>query len=341
MATRLMINCSVALLLCSTAISRNAQADERPSRRQAFAVAMSKIHEGMCAAEVQRVLGRPDDVRTKNPRAWIPAGVSEIWGYGVDRHLAFPVLGQVQFGGDGRVVYLPGDTGEPPPPEVIAEETLAPLLRVLDTAPPLRGDSYDPRSVIRIVNALHPLGKEKSLAAIEEYLRVAPNLAYARCGLYVVLRVLFDVPNPPGQPEVIQGLPGPLIPTKSDVVPRFPVLLIDDIPLLLVSGYRGSGSDDAEAHLPYFRKFGTLRPKALVPPDAPLGILAKFDNMPRWYVERSSHDVPHLRSIVMSQLLRMTLSVHPRADELQQAPYLISPYPDLDHRWATLALKPA
>jgi len=48
--------------------------------RAAFATGFQKLHEGMAATEVERILGRPDDIRTK----YDPGGISwartrEIW----------------------------------------------------------------------------------------------------------------------------------------------------------------------------------------------------------------------------------------------------------------------
>jgi len=57
------------------------------------------------------------------------------------------------------------------------------------------GPSYDPRALIRAVNALQPLGKERALAAIGELLRVALPSDPAYEGMLLVLRVLFEVPK--------------------------------------------------------------------------------------------------------------------------------------------------
>ena len=52
------------------------------------------------------------------------------------------------------------------------------------------GYHYNPLAVIRVVNALQPLGKDKALAALDEYLRVASDFhSPAREGVFLVLRV--------------------------------------------------------------------------------------------------------------------------------------------------------
>src|SRR5262249_49322939 len=150
-------------------------------------------------------LGKPDDVKTRTD----PGGISrrsrirEIWRYGTDGHLSFATLGWVSIDTDGKVQYVVGGRGQPPDPAVLPEAELRPLLRLIHTAPSYNdGYDYNPRAVIQIVNALQALGKEKALAAIDEFLRVSPG----REGVFLVLRVLFDVPSDPGHmPHMFVG----------------------------------------------------------------------------------------------------------------------------------------
>ena len=81
---------------------------------------------------------------------------------------------------------------------MFTEDELRDLLRLLDTAPGLDGYSYNPLPVIQIVNKLQPLGKEKALAAIAEYVRVSDewsDFRGPRSGMFLVLAVLFDLPD--------------------------------------------------------------------------------------------------------------------------------------------------
>lgn len=58
-----------AVLVVSTACVSFAQ-ENRHTRAQ-FAAAMSKVKEGMSAASVEKLLGKPDDIRTKrDPGGW-------------------------------------------------------------------------------------------------------------------------------------------------------------------------------------------------------------------------------------------------------------------------------
>jgi len=142
--------------------------------RRVFAKSMSDVMKGMPQKEVRRLLGKPDDVRTQND----PGGITtfrtkEIWCYGTNGHLTFPTLGCVYIDTESKAQYVFGGGADTPDPALLSEEKLAGLLRLIDRAPQLAGYQYDPLPIIHIVNALQPLGKDKALAVIDEYLRVA------------------------------------------------------------------------------------------------------------------------------------------------------------------------
>jgi len=119
-------------------------------------------------------------------------------------------------------------------------------------------EGYDPALVIAAVNELQPLDKAGALHAIE------------RCdegpGLFWVLRVLFDVPDDVGFPAVELGTPAIPPPDEPAALPRFPIAIVQDVPLLVVRGYilRGLPEPVAE-HVAYFREHGSLRAAALRP----------------------------------------------------------------------------
>src|SRR5262249_41157779 len=149
------------------------------------------------ARDVLALLGKPDDIRTQfDPGGIYPRTIKEVWCYGTNGHLTFPTLGCVSIDRKDTAKFFHGGYAEPPPTALFAEAELRELLRLIDRAPEFDGDRYDPLPVIQIVNALQPLGKEKALAALEEYLRVDSHYhSGARQGLFLVLRVLFDVPE--------------------------------------------------------------------------------------------------------------------------------------------------
>jgi hypothetical protein len=173
------------------------------------------------------------------------------------------------------------------------------------------GASYDPRLIIQAVNTLQPLGKGKALAAIQEYLRITPYIetfgqdAHGRDGMFLVLRSLFDIPPDPGYMLPMQvGAPTPNPPKDPKRIPRFPVVIQDDIPFLLVGGYMlGGFPEPPESALHEFRDNGRMRSKPLAPSPHPV---AALETLLKTYA-----DYGLSREMLASQLLYLTDSVYP------------------------------
>lgn len=300
--------------------------------RRAFAARMDRIEPGMSARQARTILGEPDDVRTdRDPGGITTARTRAIWGYGADGHLDFPVLGQVFIDTGDRVQYVYG-RGPVSPALGVAEPELRRLLRLVDTAPGLSGHAYDPAPVIRIVNALQPLGKEQALAVVDEYLRVAPRfMCDARQGLFLVLRVLFEVPPDPGHmPPMHVGAPSPPAPDDPALIPRFPLVLEGDIPLLLVSGYTLAGhAQPVEQHVGHFRERGTLRTRPLRPTARPLETLGWLQRSGRW--PYGAGDGDRGKTMLANQLLRLVDRVYRL--ETDWYGYRFANGEDTDRRW--------
>ena len=246
--------------------------------RSQFARAVSNVREGMSAADVEALLGKPHDIRTRKDSLGdvVTYRTKAVWCYGTDGHLSTPTLGSVSLDDQDRVQFVLGG-GEALPEGVFEEGELRHLLRILDRVPSYNaGAAFDPLRLIQAVNALQPLGKERALAAIGEYLRVASRYTSSgREGMFLVLRLLFDVPaDAGGQPDMLVGAPSGPEPGCSADAPRYPILVCDDIPLLAVNGYFLCGcAQDPTAHLEYFRERGRLRDGPLTPTDQPFNCL--------------------------------------------------------------------
>lgn len=298
---------------------------------------MAKIKEGMTENEVLALLGKPEDMQAQTDLGGISTTrTREIWRYGTAGHLTFPTLGCVYIDKDRKVQYVDWERGEPPDPKILPEEQLRSLLRLIDKAPSYNSAYHcNPLRVIQIVNALQPLGKEKALAAIEEYLRVASKLEdNGREGVFLVLRVLFDIPTDPGyMPRMYVGAPYPSEPKDAKQIPRFPILLQDDVPLLLVSGYMLAGiPQQPESHVKYFREKGQLRSKLLSPGDAPLGLFDALEKNKSIRYEK--HDAQS-GILIANQLLNLIESVYRRdadRDGLKFSPY----YDEVDCLWKSI-----
>jgi hypothetical protein len=124
---------------------------------------------------------------------------------------------------------------------------------------------YTPSRVVDAINELWPLGKDGALDAIEGFLAKRDLDADPHQGLFLVLRVLFDV-DAPAHPPMLLGGSMPAPPDRPEALPRFPIVLVDDLPLLLVSGYvLGGEAEPIADHLAYYRKHGRLRAAPLSP----------------------------------------------------------------------------
>jgi hypothetical protein len=137
---------------------------------------------------------------------------------------------------------------------------------------------YHPQRVIEAVNALLPLGKNRALEVIDCYLAGQDLTVDPNEGLFLVLRVLFEVPLDPGyQPRMRLGGTSLQAPLALRSLPHFPLVLIDDWPLMLVSGFTlGGDAEPVTEHLRYFRSDGTLRAKRLSPSHSERGVLDEF-----------------------------------------------------------------
>jgi hypothetical protein len=281
--------------------------------RSDFARDMSNVREGMSASDVEALLGEPDDIRTTHDSLGgiVTYRTKAIWCYGTDGHLTTPTLGSVYLDEQDRVQFVFG-VGPALPEGLFDEDELRRLLRVLDRVPPYNAaDAFDPLRLIRAVNALQPLGKERALAVIAEYLRIATE--YADCGrkgMFLVLRLLFDIPEEAGgQPDMWVGAPcGPQPQCPADA-PRYPLVLCGDIPLLAVHGYtlRGSRQDPAD-HLEHFREHGQLREQLLTPTDRPFSCLEEPET--RWPWMFPSGVGPDGRRLLAMQVLNLVGTVY-------------------------------
>lgn len=249
--------------------------------RRTFAAALATIRKGMTAAQVVRILGAPDDVRTQSdPGGILTTDTSEALRYGTNGHLSCASLGQVYLNRGRAVQYVFGGRGTPPSPDLIAEPELRRLLSLLFNVGSYNGGyNYNPLAVIRAVDALHAVGRDKALATIGEYLRISsPMDDPGREGTFLVMRTLFDAaPESGGLPTMRVGAPAFDEPEDSRVTSRFPVLIEDDIPLLEVIGYNLAGlAERPESHLAWFRAHGVLRSRPLRPTDRPLETLDRL-----------------------------------------------------------------
>ena len=81
-------------------------------------------------------------------------------------------------------------------------------------------------------------GRTRYFLCVQEYMRVCGHDAKGEDAIYLLLRILHQIPRWLGfLPEAYIGEPYPAYPDDLRLFPRFPHHVVDDVPLLLVRGY--------------------------------------------------------------------------------------------------------
>jgi hypothetical protein len=142
------------------------------------------------------------------------------------------------------------------------------MISVISKTATMAIEYYNPAYVIDTVNTLQPLGKENAIKQIYYYLDHRDESGDA-CGLFWLLRALFNLPAKQKFPPVRIGQPSIPPPVHAEKLLRFPVLIIKDIPFLVVQSYLlGGMPESVENHIAYFQAHGILRKHQLAPPSS-------------------------------------------------------------------------
>ena len=172
----------------------------------------------------------------------------------------------------------------------------------LDAAAALGFDDYNPRIVIEAVNQLQGHGSD-ALSLVEQFL-VDPDTPKPATGLFWVLRVLVEVPESQGFPMVAIGTPTVEPPEDPSQLPRFPIVVLHDVPLLPLRGYTLAGfAQPVEDHLRYYRMHGSVRSRPLHPPESHDSMVGDFAAM--WNAAYDGHGPTEGLEVVSEQLARM------------------------------------
>ncbi len=133
-----------------------------------------------------------------------------------------------------------------------AQDADASVFAALDDAGPLLGDAFEPKRALAAMSALMALAPEPRVAALRRY--VEQRGATPPEGLFAVIRALVKAPDErqasepwpgvlhPGflRPPAL-GAPEPPQPRDLAAWPRWPVLVVGDVPLVLVRAYALGG----------------------------------------------------------------------------------------------------
>jgi hypothetical protein len=170
---------------------------------------------------------------------------------------------------------------------------LYPYVKLVHQAPSIDGATFNPVALIRAVNGLQSLGKERAVAVLRTYDKVATANANRRekYGLdeqriFLILRLLF-VPEDAasGVPPMLIGEADPPPPQGDHTWPLFPLVVVDQIPFLPVSGYgflMGGLPQSPLDHVVYCAQRCRLRDEPLVPETSPIKAVESLLASEQW-----------------------------------------------------------
>jgi hypothetical protein len=148
-----------------------------------------------------------------------------------------------------------------------------------------QGLDFNPLALIRAVNTLQALGKEKALKALWAYDRLVQNASpeerfkqqLDEYRILPIVQVLFEGPHGRMPPFALGG--GDVEPAGASW-PRFPIVLVQDVPFMMISGYMLTGKPQkAIDHLRL--ELGPLR-EPLAPRVTALEAADELTESPAW-----------------------------------------------------------
>jgi len=184
------------------------------------------------------------------------------------------------------------------------------------------------------------------LAGLREYCRLNASddlWPSESTKIFLLLRVLF-IPTDTGThfPPIQIGKPTDTETPPADDFPLYPLVLMEDVPLLIVSGYFTGGlMEEPFSHLDFCERHCQLRSAPLRPPDNPLALVDSLLNSEKWYrKEGKAQD----HAMLGAQLLRLVRAVYaiPGVDEQRFSSFLeaagvwsecVKTFQRLDARW--------
>lgn len=274
-----------------------------------FLTSLAQLAEGDSRVRTIEVLGFPTAIQSKSElihrrdALWLDAlGIDEVLCYGECAPGYPPTLGQV-FMSRGAVAMIVGIRSSGWSATSIDKSELSRLLRLLDDLPAVDGFEFDPSRIIRAVNALHSLGEESARSVIQEYFRITPRCDFkSRESVYLMLRVLYDPPNESKCfPVLALGSPHPYFESKESIQ-RFPLVIANDIPLLVIDGYSRYGLlPDADEVLQWYAEHCEMRKRPLAPQFDAVHMLMKVENECISLLENKGH-AERMRGIVIRQM---------------------------------------
>jgi hypothetical protein len=271
----------------------------------------------------------------KNARFQVALSLGEKGGTSITWKNTVPVLPQ-----SVTMLTIPG------PPAI------GKTMQIINGAPSYDQDDFNPARLVRAVNHLMPMGKEKAIRELREFLKIARDSVYEtirrdenidtsdRTCVFLIVRLLFECAEPSGELPDIATVPFTPIPEDKDkrYWPLYPVHLQDDVPFFLVyGGGMGGQPDQPERHVDWAEKHGRIRTKQLRPIDNPMLAAARLAVLPQ--TERLCQDgTDYCKDIPYRQAWNIIEDADPKLPKPRPIPSAnIGDEPDWDARVKAVA----
>lgn len=182
------------------------------------------------------------------------------------------------------------------------------------------GYTFDPYTYIHAVNTLRKENNMHVIRYLRDYcIRDTGNSEWLENStkVFFLLRILFVPKDQDVQfPTIHIGKPLDVEPSSTQVFPLYPLVLVQDVPLLTIPGFfLGGLPEDPQIHIDFCEAYCSLRPTPLRPPDNPLTLAESLMESKQWY--RKAEEFDDDQAILQAQLLRLVRTVYtvPGIDE--------------------------
>ena len=208
-------------------------------------------------------------------------------------------------------------------------------MQIINGTPSYDQGNFNPAKLVRAVNYLMPMGKEKAIRELRAFLKVARGWPgeTLRCDenidtsdktcVFLIVRLLFECADPKERlPDIATVSFTPILKEEDRKYwPLYPVYLQNDVPFFMVDGGNlGGQADQPERHIDWAEKHGRIRTKPLRPIDNPMAAAERLVALPqteRLYAHRIGVT---FKSLLYRQAWNVLEDVNPRISRAGTTP---------------------
>ena len=103
-----------------------------------------------------------------------------------------------------------------------------------------QGHGYKCADMVRVVNALRKLGKERALDELKQHVQRKRSAGGEGTTVFFICRCLFENPEGWDPPRLFKPEPT-ITDSAAKKLPHFPLMFSEGVPFLVIEGYSGSG----------------------------------------------------------------------------------------------------